>query len=163
MLLRSRRRRHTSAEIDARSFCDVEFQDPQSDGLLRRVSVYRIESTQVARCQTEHYAAAGLRPANSVGLDLEGLPGRAVHAPIPGSPFRFRGEAHHDLEFASDEEVQTMAGGLFADILARTHEVTKAQMRDYVRAAVDRSDPEWLAFLAAPGMNPGWRGLAGER
>jgi hypothetical protein len=161
VLLRSRRSRHTSSEVDARSFCDVEFQDRASERLQRKVSAYRIDAGQVVQCQTEHFATAGLRPANSAGFDLEGLPGRAVHAPIPEGPFRFRREAHHDVEFATDEEVQAMAERLFADLPARTHEVTKARMREYVRTATERGDPEWKAFLEAPGTIPSWRTLAG--
>lgn len=160
MLLRSGRQRHTSGEVSADKFCDVEFQDADSGGLELVVSVYWIEIAQLVQCHTEHYAGAGLDPKSRPGLDLEGLAPHVERAPRPW-PFALTGSAHCNAKFTSETDVRTMALSLHADLAQRSHDVPKDVMRTYVRHALAGRDPEWTAFLQKPDVKTSWRKLAG--
>ena len=146
--------------MSALRFCDTEFQDPKSGGLLRELSVYRIEPQHVVQCHAEHYAGAGLSPRGHPNLDLDGLGGTVEPASLPDWPFRMTAEAHCNVVFTSEGEVREMARLLLTDIAGRTYDVPKEAVRTYVRLATAAHDPEWAAFLARPGTSDKWRRLA---
>lgn len=159
MLFRSAKRR-TSIEADTDAFCDAEFQDPESGGLDRSVSVYRIANTQVVACHAEHYAGNALTPRGHLALDLEGLADVVRADPLEQEwPFAMTRHAHCEACFETDGAVRTMATRLLAELAQRTHGVSSADLRRYLRSTVAAQDPEWLAFLrVADGK---WRKLAG--
>ena len=157
MLFRSGKSRHTSSEVSARQFCDTEFQDPKSRGLLRELSVYRIEPQHVVQCHAEHYAGAGLEPRGRPDLDLDGLGGDVETDPRADWPFRMTPKAHCTVRFAADDDVLQMASLLLADLAARTYDVRKEAIQLYVRLAVERQDAEWITFLAQPNTSSKWR------
>ena len=146
--------------MSARQFCDTEFQDPKSGGLLRELSVYRIEPQHVVQCHAEHYAGAGLSPRGHPNLDLDGLGGSVEPDPLPEWPFLKTAQAHCNVRFTSDAEVEEMARLLLTDLAARTYDVPMEAVRTYVRLVTTANDPEWLAFLARPGTSDKWRRLA---
>jgi hypothetical protein len=161
LLVRSGKSRHTSSEVSAEKFCDAEFQSPNSGGLIRVLSAYQIDAPQLVQCHTEHYAGAGLDPQGRPDFDLEGLAIDVVAEPLDEWPFRMTAQAHCNIRFGSDGEVQRMAELLLASLAARTHEVTKPEIRTYLRARVADADAEWVAFLNGPGVKATWRTLAG--
>jgi hypothetical protein len=160
VLLRSGRQRYTSEEVGADQFCDVEFQDVDSGGLALVISIYNIASAQLVQCHTEHYAGADLDPKSRPGLDLDGLVSDLEHAPRPW-PFAFTANAHCNAKFASENDVRTMARNLHADLAQRSHDVSKDDMRTYVRRALAGGDLKWRAFLQRVDVKRAWLKLAG--
>jgi hypothetical protein len=141
-------------------FCDAEFGDRYSGGLDRNISVYRIKAEILVQGHTEHYAGSNLGPSGRPDLDLDGIATNVVLAPLADWPFAMTRGAHCEIRCDSDQQVLDLAERLLADLPARQHPVSKAEMKIYVLAAVDRSDPEWLAYLADPATGQAWLKLA---
>jgi hypothetical protein len=161
VLLRIGKKRHTSSEVIPSEFCDAEFQDYETGGLDRTISVYGVETPALVQAHTEHFAGAGLDPKGRPDFDLEGLSVAVVSDPLGDWPFATTATAHHEIRCRSDQEVKDLASWLFIALRERTREVTTVQMRAYVRAAVAAGDPEWTAYLDLAGVKPSWRTLAG--
>lgn len=138
-------RRRASLDSDKNEFISVEFADEQV------LSVYEITRADAVRAFAEHCASAGLDPPRGgFGFDVTDFgPAQAVAA--PGS-FKFIDDAHRDLTLKDRAALEAMADAIQKD-LGRRIEITKAEVRAYVRAMKAAQDPEWMKFFA---NNPKW-------
>jgi hypothetical protein len=142
VLLRIGKRRHTSSEVGAEQFCDAEFQDRSSGGLDRAISTYRVETQDLVRSHAEHYAGANLDPKGRPDFNLEGLAPDVVSVPLAGWPFATTAAAHCEIRCKSDQEVKTLAKQLFEHLRKRTHDVSRTDIRTYLRGVLACGDRE---------------------
>jgi len=157
MLLRIGKRKTSCELTDASEFCRVELSTRFGEPDLR-LSVYEIEAGDVARAHAEHYAAANLDPPRgALDFDMGGLYQGKPRSGDAGIGFSFTWEAHRELWFRREQELQHFARGLLAEIDSRSIRVTKDEMKRYVGRCVAEGDDEWLSYFASAPNGAGWK------
>lgn len=147
-LLRVARRRvswETPDDIDSLMKSEFRTSDGETDLSL---SVYEVEDAQLVQTFAEHSAGAGLDPPRGgIGVDLTSTKGAIT---TPGETgFAFTIAAHRELRFENESELRLFLQQVVVPGLAdRKREVTKAQLREYVRGRRVANDGEWTPFLA---------------
>ena len=133
MLLRVLKR-YTSVEAtNGREFAAIELLDRTTGQPDHRLSVYRVDAAQVPQALCEHSVSFLTPPKRSVrGVNATDLPGFEAKPSLGKGLFAFTNQAHQELHFACDADVLTFANALVADLAARTHTLTKADMIDAV-------------------------------
>jgi acetylornithine deacetylase/succinyl-diaminopimelate desuccinylase-like protein len=119
----------------------TEFWDRNRGQPDLRPSVYEIEPTDVVRAFAEH-ATAFNPPASSGGVDL-GDTGRSVNVTPGQTGFSFTMKAHRELVLADRDDLLALVRHVRGSLDARTHRVSRAQVREYARTRLLVEDEEW--------------------
>lgn len=144
MLLRIRKRRTISEPGNRALFLQVEFSDENRNPDLQP-SVYDVQVAEIVQTHTEHYAGNNLNPESRKDFDVSGLHNdiRVSHG---RPPFAFTMAAHRELLFSSVADLEGFVNHLIREVSEREYEVTKSEMRDYVKSRVRDHDCEWLQY-----------------
>jgi len=163
VLLRITRRGSLVEVDDPGLFCDTLFQRVDGAGLDLSVSAYRLaEVGDATRAYAEHAAHADMDPPKSrTHFDLQGITPDPTHDPLQACCFAFLSAAHHEIHFADETAVRTMADALFAARSKRGHHVARSSVREYVKARLETTDAEWEAYCATRSKGQMWRAFAG--
>lgn len=146
--LRITKRRSSRELTDAREFCQMEFPAKDKPGLDLRLSVYATDGSraQSIRMHAEHIASCGLNPNPSGHFDVTAILPSAP-APVDDQrPFSFTRAAHHEIPFASEDELLSFAQSLLSRVLFTA--VSLPEVREYVKFRLSNGDREWLRFKA---------------
>ena len=127
----------------------TEFWDRHRGQPDLRPSVYEIEPTDVVRAFAEH-ATAFNPPASTGGVDLGGT-GRSMEATPGETGFSFTMDAHRELVLADRNDLLELVRHVRGSMNARTHHVTRVQVREYARARLLAGDEEWERAKAEAG------------
>ncbi len=143
----ARRLASWEAETADDDLLKTEFWDRNRGQPDLRPSVYEIDASDAVRAFAEH-ATAFNPPASTGGVDLGGT-GRPVDATPGETGFSFTMETHRELVLADKEDLLALVRHVRGSLGARTHRVSKAQVRDYARARLVAGDEEWERAKAA--------------
>ena len=137
----ARRLSSWESEIGDEDLLQTEFWDRNRGQLDLRPSVYEIDTSEVVRAFAEH-ATAFNPPGSAGGVDVGGT-GRPVDATPGDTGFSFTMEVHRELVLADKEDLLALVRHVRDSLAARTHRVSKGQVRDYARSRLLAGDEEW--------------------
>jgi len=137
----ARRLSSWESEIGDDDFLQTEFWDRNRGQPDLRPSVYEIEPNEIVRAFAEH-ATAFHPPGSALGVDLGGT-GRPVDATPGDTGFSFTMKSHRELVLVDKEDLLTLVRQVRGSLVARTHRVSRSQIREYARDRLVGGDPEW--------------------
>lgn len=158
-VIRLARRRTAWESGDIQQLVETEFLT-RNGAVDLSASVYVFDASPAAfkgtvvQVRAEHVASF-LNPPRErdygTNVDLEGTLPRAPAPEDGATRFRFTIEAHRNAVFENRQELEATLHVALVDIASRTHDVTRGEVIEYIRARRELADAEWLALLAAKG------------
>lgn len=163
-VLRMCRRRSSWELTDPLEIARIEFQRPADGALDLRPSVYCLYAdgadelhARVVQARAEHAKSFARPPSGQGTFQVDAFEATQAEV-IPsggGSLFAYTREAHAELHLRDEAELLELVRRLMDELGARSFEVSREDLLDFMIERFAARDPEWVAALA-PGRIGDW-------
>jgi hypothetical protein len=114
-----------------------------------RPSVYEIDPGEVVQAFAEH-ATAFEPPSSAGGIDVGGT-AHFVEATPGETGFSFTTNAHREVILEDRDDLLSLVRHVRGSLGRRVHQVSRAEVHEYVRTRLSTEDVEWQRARTNPG------------